>query len=79
MPWVRQPIGDKQMSPDHSNYRNGDFQYETDEAEYRRDSSNSVTVGPRGRRNAPSGNRRYDKTKSSVNGLQRRRNKHWTW
>ena len=69
------------MSPDHSDYRNADFEYDVTEVEYRRQTKNDTTQGPRGSKNAPAGNRRKSRSGAArtYNGMQRRRNKHWNW
>ncbi len=70
------------MSPDSSDYRNGDFEYESDESvEYRRQINAGKRPSP-DRPGSPSSKslRKGKKSPSgSFNGIQRRRNKHWNW
>ncbi|MCE9551962.1 MAG: hypothetical protein K8T91_01105 [Planctomycetes bacterium] len=69
------------MSPRHSDYRSEDFEFEQNHNfSYRRDSDSGDGRGAPSPANRPARSaapRR--KVKAAHNGIQRRRNKHWSW
>lgn len=71
------------MSPTHSDYRSFEFDYELEELMDDRAEFQTGRNRPAGRvSNTPSrssSRSRKSKSGSSFNGIQRRRNKHWTW
>ena len=70
------------MSPGSSDYRSNEFDYDNNNAAYRRDSSTDDSHGVPRPTNMPARNRKMkgrEKSPASQVGMQRRRNKHWNW
>ena len=68
------------MSPRHSDYRSEDFGFEqSSDFSYRRDSDSGDGRGAPRPTNRPARRAGARKVKAAPNGIQRRRNKHWSW
>lgn len=68
------------MSPRHSDYRSEEFEFEQSHTfTYRRDADSGDGRGAPSTGNRPARSAPRRKVKAAHNGIQRRRNKHWSW
>lgn len=66
------------MSPRHSGYRSEEFEQDLNFS-YRRDSDSGDSRGVPSPTNRPARSAPRRKVKAAHNGIQSRRNKHWSW